>query len=150
MALENEGDLALFNTITAGDILSENGEPRMEQGLGTAVLISLFSGQKDKFWGDKLSNDPSENYGGDFEVLADELDATVENALKLEEAILSDLQWMKDEEIADKIEVTSSIENGDNIFFVLVITRPSEESEEFKFSNNWTGQFLNPSNEGIE
>lgn len=150
MIKENEGDLALFNNRTNGEIFSKNGEPKMEQGLGTAVFISLFSGPTGAFWGNELSNDNDEHYGGEFEKLAESLDATVENALEMQEAILNDLQWMKNKAIAIKIEVTSSIESGDTVIFDLKITRPDEEAEGFRFSTSWTGQFLNPSHIGIE
>ena len=147
---ETQGDLALINNRTHGEIFSENGEPRMEQGLGTAVFISLFSGPTDGFWGNELSNDPDEHYGGEFERLAESLDATVENALEMQEAIINDLQWMKNKGIAISIDVTSSIEDGDRILFDLTITRPEEDADNFRFSNNWTGQFANPSHIGIE
>ena len=147
---ETQGDLGLFNNRTHGEIVSENGEPRMEQGLGTAVFISLFSGKTDTFWGNELSNDDDEHYGGEFEVLAESLDATVENALEMQEAILNDLQWMKNKGIATIIEVSSSIENGNKVIFDLRITRPDLDAETFRFSQSWTGQFLNPSFVGIE
>ena len=147
---ETQGDLGLFNNRTHGEILSENGEPRMEQGLGTAVFISLFSGPTDGYWGNELSNDTDEHYGGEFEQLAESLGATVENALEMQEAILNDLQWMKNKGIAINIDVTSSIQNGDTVFFDLIIERPDVDAEAFRFSNNWTGQFLNPSFLGIE
>lgn len=150
MSIQNEGDLALFNNLTHGEIFVENGVPKMEQGLLTAVYISLFSGGVGKYWGNELSNDEAEHYGGEFEPLAEALDATVENALDLQEAILNDTRWMINEGIATNIEVSSSIENGEIINFDLIITRPDEKSESFKFSNSWQGQFANPSDVGIQ
>lgn len=148
---ETQGDLGLFNNRTHGEIFSENGEPKMEQGLETSVFISLFSGPTNDFWGNQLSNDTDEHYGGEFEELAEALDATVQNALILQEAILNDLEWMKNKVIASNIEVSSSIENGDIINFAVIITRPDGTVEEpIKFSNNWDGQFNNPSSVGIE
>lgn len=150
MINENEGDLALFNNRTNGEIVSENGEPKMEQGLETTVYISLFSGPEGEFWGNELNINPNEHYGGEFEALAESLDVTVENVLEMQEAILNDLEWMKDEGIAVKINVTSSIENSENVFFEVTIEQPDDEAELIKFTNNWTGQFKNPSHIGIE
>ena len=147
---ETQGDVALFNNRTNGEIFIENGQPKMEQGLSTSVYISLFSGEEGKFWANELSNNPSEHYGGEFEKLAESLETSVENALLMQEAILSDLEWMKDEDIAVNIGVTSSIKLGERIIFELTIERPNEDALKFEFSKNWTGQFLSPSNIGIE
>ena len=150
MTDNTQGDLALFNNRTHGEIFSENGEPKMEQGLLTSVFISLFSGAPGQWWGNQLDNDDDAQYGGEFEPLAESLDATPQNALLLEEAMKNDLEWMKNKEIASNIDVSSSIENGDEIFFVLTITKPDETTQSIRFSQNWAGQFGNPSDVGIE
>lgn len=150
MGIQDEGDLALFNNRTHGEIFVSNGEPKMDQGLLTAVFISLFSGPVNTFWGNELDNDSDKHYGGEFEPLAEGLDATPENALILQEAILNDLRWMKNKLLAISIEVSSSIEDGEIINFDVTITRPSGERVNFEFSNNWEGQFNNPSDVGIE
>lgn len=147
---DNQGDLGLFNNLTHGEIFVENGEPKMEQGLGTAVFISLFSGPLNVFWGNQLSNDDDEHYGGEFEELAESLDANPQNALLMQEAIKNDLQWMINKGIATTIEVSSSIEGGDTVNFELTITKPDDDAEEFKFSTAWVRQFKNPSFVGIE
>ena len=150
MTDETQGDLALFNNRTHGEIFAENGQPRMEKGLLTAVFISLFSGASGLWWANLLENDEDAQYGGEFEPLAEALDATAQNALLLEEAMKNDLEWMKNKLIASSIEVSSSIKNGDEIFFELTITKPNEEPEILRFSQNWAGQFGNPSDVGIE
>lgn len=147
---ERQGDLALFNNRTHGEIFSQLGEPRLEQGLLTAVFISLFSGREGRYWGNQMNNDPNFHYGGEFESLAEALDANVQNALLMEEAILNDLEWMKNAGIAINIEVDSSIELGEIVNFDLRIERPGGQRETFSFSTNWEGQFENPSHVGIE
>ena len=151
MVDQSDGDLALFNDRAFGEIFVENGEPRMDQGLGTAVFISLFSGKGGRFWGNELSNDEDSHYGGEFEALAEGLDVSVANVLLMQEAILNDLEWMKSKSLAVNIEVASSIVNGEQVNFTLAITRPDEESPvQFNFSTNWNGQFDNPAHIGIE
>jgi phage gp46-like protein len=145
----SEGDLALFNNLTHGEICVENGQPVMDQGLETAVFISLFSGAKNQFWGNNLNVDEDFNYGGEFEKLAEQLIPTVENAERLHQAILNDLKWMKTKGIAVNIEVNSFIEDEKTILFTVLIERPDNLVQEFKFSNNWSGQFLNPASERI-
>lgn len=145
-----DGDIGLFNKQTHGEFSVENGQPKMDQGLETAVFISLYSGKTDDFWGNELSVNPSFHYGGKYEPLAQELNATPENALRLIEAIKNDLNWMKDEGIASNIVVTAQIIGAKTINFKIVIFRPNEDSVIVEFDNNWTGQFKNPAHVGLE
>lgn len=146
MVNRQSGDLALFNNLIAGDLFVEGGQPAMEPGLETAVFITLFSGKQSEFWANEyLENEPTTMYGGEFEPLAEGLQTTPQNALRLQQTMLRDLQWLKDEGIAKEIVVSVEIVSVNKIDFVVTIVRPDQTSQTFKFSNNWTGQELAPS-----
>lgn len=151
MVDEFDGDIALFNNKTHGEMDINNGQARMDQGLETAVFISLYSGIAGEFWGDNLSVDPDFHYGGEYEALASNLNATPENVLTLIEAIKNDLNWMKTQGIAINIIVTAEIISAKDVDFNIAIFRPGQViAENVKFSNNWEGQFKNPAHVGLE
>lgn len=141
------GDLALFNNKIAGDILVEFGQPKIDDGLETAVFISLFSGKTRDYWGNELEESrPSYRYGGEFEALMVGLALTTSSALRLEEAAKRDLNWLIVENIASSISTESAIAN--NTYFITIkITEPNGNLQNLKYSINWTEQFNNPVSE---
>ena len=146
-----DGDIGLFNKQTHGEFDINDGQAKMDQGLETSTFISLYSGEKDIFWGNNLFINPNFHYGGEYEKLAENLDINPENVLSLIEAIKNDLNWMKNEGIASNIIVTAEIINAKDVNFTIAIFRPGEVSAVIvNFSNNWIGQFENPAHVGLE
>jgi phage gp46-like protein len=150
MANENllfEGDLALFNNLIAGDINVENGQPTMEQGLETAIFISLYSGDKKSYWANEnLQQTPTYQMGGEYEKLSEGLALNPQSAQRLNEAIKRDIQWLIDENIVNEITTQSSIING-AYQVVITVLKNDNSTQQFKYSNNWVGQYLSPSHE---
>jgi len=145
-----DGDLGLFDSHTHGELSVENGQPRMDIGLETSVFISLYSGDQKQYWANNLTVDEDDKIGGEYERLSENLDATRENAERLIQAILNDLNWMKNSGLAINIDVTAEIIGAKEIAFNITIFRPNDSVETFKFSNNWTGQFERPAHIGLE
>jgi len=146
-----DGDIALFNNRTHGEMNIKDGQATMDQGLETMVFISLFSGAKGEFWGDNLNVDSAFHLGGEFEKLSETITSTPENVLSMIEAIKNDLKWMKTSGIAINIIVNAQIINSKQVDFSIEIFRPGEViAVNINFSNNWDGQFSNPASAGIK
>ncbi len=145
-----DGDIALFSNLTHGEIQVKDGQTTMDQGLESSVFISLYSGKPREYWGNNLNIDPDFNLGGEYESLAEGLNATPANAQTLIQAILNDLNWMKSKGIATKISVDAEIIGAKTINFTISIQRPFNLDEEnIRFSTNWEGQFNRPAHLGL-
>ncbi len=131
------GDIRLCNNHISGEIEVQNGAPVTDDGLSTAVFISLFSGSKGEWWGNLLSSDIDYQYGGEFEKLAQGAVITTDSVKLMVGAILRDLEWMKRQGLVKEITVQPSISNINHVNFSLNIIRPDGGQENLKFSNNW-------------
>lgn len=135
-----DGDLKLFNRLTHSDIVVEDGQAAMDPGLENSIYISLFSGDDNLYWFNQFYvNEPDNKIGGSFETLAQGVPLTMSNVLRLEKAILKDLQWMINLNIAKSVNVSSEIQ-GNTYIFTITVTKPDKSVEQFQFSNNWDYQ----------
>ena len=135
------------------DITVENGDLAAENGLETAVLISLFS---DRFvpevelpenieetrgwWGDALSTPPEDLIGSRLWTFDRIGKINNETAIGMREAILEALQWMIDDGVAALIEVDTEVVANTQINFDVRIFRPEGDDIPFKFI--WDAQEL--------
>ena len=136
------GDLYLFNTLNGGEISIKNGQPIMDQGLETAVFISVFS--KKSWQNDINKNNISRQTNSRFEEV---LSGTLTNQSRLNAIKFADdsLNWLKKDKIADKIEIDAFIINGSKLLTVIEIFKPGEKNSlVFKFITNWENQETYP------
>jgi len=146
-------DLGFFDNGTPSiDLALEDGDFKADNGLETAVLISLFTDRRVEpeelppgledprgWWGDAISEEPNDRIGSRIWTL-DRGKITVENRNKLKEYALEALLWMKDQGIASKIETSVVIIQNERLDLSVKIYRPEGENIPFKFV--WTGQEL--------
>lgn len=130
-----DGDVRLQHTDDGGNIEFVAGQPVMDQGLGTAVYISLFSGD---WWGNAIS--------GRDEKLESELDnlyeRTLNNKTRLdaEEYARKALAWMTRSGIAKEVKAEASLPAVGWLGLVVTITQPDGSEAELRYQVNWAAQ----------
>jgi phage gp46-like protein len=120
-----EGDNFLFETVDGGELAIENGLFVSDTRFSSAVYLSLFGGNQDdpgkvktnkSWWGNCLdSATKNEKMVSRFQAILTGLPMTVKNIREAEAAAELDLQWFKDEKIANEITATI-ISTGKNEF----------------------------------
>jgi phage gp46-like protein len=140
------GDFALV----AGDDLER------ELGLGTAVLISLFTDRRadpedviddenDRrgWWADEIAEVDGDQIGSKLWQL-ERSKTVVDNAAKCRQYIKEALQWMLDDEVVQDIEI-DVFRQGDipneQLAFEVRLYKSDGTFEAFKFDDLWTAQF---------
>lgn len=117
----------------------ENGDLKVEQGLETAVIISVFSDQrvtneelppgiefKRGWWGDLFPEIEGDRIGSKQWIL-NRSKNNLETVAQLENLVRESLQWMLDDGVASAIEVSGAIdENNPQLTNLAIeISRPS-------------------------
>ena len=130
-----DGDAKLIPTQDGGQITIKSGQPIMDDGLETAVYISLFSGD---YWGNAIS-ERDEKCESKLETL---FSHTLNNQVRLdaEEYALQALEWMKRQGIAAKIEAEGSIPRTGFLGLVVRIYQPDDTVAELRYQINWANQ----------
>lgn len=146
------GDIKLYfhpNQIgDYADIKIEDGDFVREEGLFTAVLMSLFSdvrvdpkdsynGESRGFWGDELLGF---NLGSRLWLLGR---SNLNNkTYRLAEQYTTEaLQWMIDEEVATEITASASRTDDNKLLLKIVIKGPgADDLETFRFKLEWIAQ----------
>ena len=144
----------IWNTdLMEGDISYSNGDLVVDDGLETAVLMSLFTDRRaedddelpdpnstDKrgWWGDLVSDINNDKIGSRQWLLerSKTIDEVLENIkLYAEEA----LQWMIDDDVVANIEIESE-RNGDKLYYKVIIYKSDGEIVKMKFDSLWKNQ----------
>lgn len=112
-------DVLMVHTPDGGEIVLENGGPRMSDGLFNAVYLSLFGGNEEdsglegdkplQWWGNWSERKPGRRYRSETQYLMRSLPAVPVNLRKLEDAVGRDLQWLVDEKIATAVSALATI-----------------------------------------
>ena len=123
-------DMALLNSLGGGDIKIINGDSIPDNGLETAVFITLFGSdlRNEGFYGDAYSTFEAEKLNGDFQKLLSE-PITSSNLLRLEDSAKKDLDWMIRDGLVSEI-IVSIIVLGIN---KIKITIDFSEGSSFSF-----------------
>ena len=87
-----------------GEIDVVNGEPALDDGIETAVYLSLFGGNEDdpgldgdtsrQWWGNAAEPVASRRYRSETQYVLHALAAVPANLRRVEDAAVRDLQWM--------------------------------------------------------
>lgn len=141
---QTEADCIDFK-IVDGDLAADNG-------LETAVLISLFSDlyvepanlpesieDPRGWWADSISDPPEDRIGSRLWIF-ERAKVTNEAAIGMRAAILEALAWLIDDGIAQTVNCVTTIIPNTRIDFEVEIFKPSGEDIPFKFA--WDGQAL--------
>jgi len=98
-------DVRLYHTIDGGEVDVTAGQFVLSDSPESAVYISLFGGNEEdsgkasddrlQWWGNLIESDPERVLRSETQYLLNELPATTGNLVRIEEAALRDLDWMK-------------------------------------------------------
>lgn len=144
-------DIALNLQRTAlGDIFDlavSSGDLESEEGLQTAIIISLFTDKrvtKDEslgggqrgWWGDALAEIVGDRIGSKLWLLEREKQ-TQETLTRAREYALESLQWLIDDEVASKLDVTASYQGIGKMLLEVDVTKPNGEKLNYTFDSAW-------------
>jgi len=145
-------DIGLFLTGICADLVIENGDLKADDGLETAVLISLFTNRRvteeelplfitDKmgWWADEISEIEDDPIGSKIWVL-ERAKILPDTAARLEGFAQEALNWLIEDGIAESIQTLSEIIANERIDLEIRIFRPPGDDIPFKFI--WDGQEL--------
>ena len=134
------------STFLEGDLELNNGDLLREEGLTTAVLISLFTdaraddddeiddkNDKRGWWGDLESPSPIGSKLWQFE--RSKTTQTVIEQFK--KAIEDCLQWMIDDDVAKKINVIVERSEENRLYFSVEIFQTDGNTTALKFNDLW-------------
>lgn len=136
----------------AFDFKVENFDFAMDDGLESAVVVSLFTdrrvpieelpawedGQRG-WWGDSQNADPNDLTGSKLWLLAREkqLDEVLRRA---EEYSKQALQWMVDDGVAKSVSALAEWVATGQMALTVSIQKPEDKKVDFNFSVNWQAQ----------
>ena len=131
-----DGDVRLTPTADGGDITLLGGQPDMDQGLETAVYLSLFAGPD--WWGN-LAGTLDERAESNLEAL---LSQTLTNQTRLdaEEYARQALAWMTRSGIAAKVSVAATLPALGWLVLAVTIEQPGTDPVVLRYQINWAAQ----------
>jgi len=143
-----EGDVLLVSTLDGGDIVLEDGLVKDCRNFDTAVLLSLFGGNKKD-----LNGRPKETWWGNLvpgtkkgDWIKSEFGATVEglpltsgNLRAAQAAALRDLDWLKKEAGADETSASLKAENAQRVNLVCEVKKNAAEIGGGNYELQWQG-----------
>lgn len=146
-------DIALIYDLISADVRITNNDLEGDEGLETAVLLSLFTdrrandndiipdGTSDKrgCWFDQFSVADNDLHGSRLWLLSREkqLQIVLEKAKDYTEECL---KWMIEDRVTDTIIVVTEALKPDVLSISISIARPKKNFAEFRFDYNWQGQ----------
>ena len=143
MNYEN-GDVLLLSTEDGGDLNIEGGLIQMTGGFETAVYLSLFGGndldngspatKPFQFWGNLLDNNlMTSKTQNTLQGCA----ATPNNLRVVNEAILFDLNWLKEDKIADDIIINLSLPSKNRLQIEIEVRKNKISIFNTIYQQNW-------------
>lgn len=143
--------LLKFTDVNEADFVLGNGDLERDEGLSTAVLVSLFTDRRadidDEFinndrrgwWGDLVAEIEGDQIGSKIYLL-DRLKAIEENIVKLQQYAYEALEWMLEDDVIAKIE-TDAYSYGPNsnkrLALKVKIYKSDGNNIAYKFDDVW-------------
>lgn len=137
-------DIALDVVDNCFDIVVEDGDLKADDGLETAVAISVFTDKRieddelpdledDKrgWWGDSLPDVPNDQIGSRLWLL-ERGKRTTEVLRRSEDYIEESLQWMVEDGVASSVISTSSYDSSGQLVSETDIARPAADVERYQ------------------
>lgn len=156
-------DVALFWFDYGADIDIQNGDIAGDNGLASAVLISLFTDARAPslerlpegeislrgWWGDSINSENQETTGSLLWLLfrSKAISSTAESAF---DYCKSALQWILDLDIAEKVLIDSSIKSGGTLQIIIKISRGSAKKYEYLWEDSLNYQKVTVQKSSIE
>ena len=130
-----EGDVKLVPTIDGGELSFEGGQPVMEQGLESAVYISLFSTD---FWGNMVSDSGEKLNSGIMQIM-NRRSLNNSARLDIQESAKNALSWITSENIASAVSIETYMRTLSILEMTVIIEKPGG-AQQFKYEINWDKQ----------
>jgi phage gp46-like protein len=142
-------DLKLKNA-TPLDLAIENNDLAVDDGLNTAVMLSLFldaraedddilpDGKTDRrgWWGDEFSEVPGDRWGSRLWLL-ERMKPTPENFNLAEEFARESLAWMVRDAVAAAVDAEVTFDEGQFLLSVSIERPEGGENVNFRYGLNW-------------
>ncbi|WP_251976709.1 phage GP46 family protein [Salinicola avicenniae] len=136
-----------------GDVALAAADLETDDGLETAVLVSLFTdrraldsdelpaGAEDRrgWWGDVAATVEGDQVGSRLWLLSREK-RTADVLNRAREYAREALRWLLDDEVATRVEVDADYINTDWLALRVEITRPGEPVYRGRYEYNWRAQ----------
>ncbi len=145
-------DIALtwLDESACADVTIVDDDVLADQGLRTAVLLSLFTDRRDQddqkaveerrgWWGDEFAEVEGDLLGSRLWKL--DRSKRVADVVPLAEAYDREaLQWMLEDRVAERVDVSVSV-TGDRLAHTITVYRPaSRDPVTFRFAHAWAGE----------
>lgn len=128
-----QGDVRLILTPNGSTIKFVGGQPVMDGGVETYIIILLFTAPG--WCGNILLDDPNQKIGSDFEEIASRA-ITVKSLMDLEKAAELALARMVETGLAESVEAEASNPSGQERKIIIRVKRPNGNIEAFRLSKN--------------
>jgi phage gp46-like protein len=148
-------DIALaFEDLRGGDLVLSGQDLARDDGLETAVLVSLFTDRRataeqiregeDKtdlrgWWGDVAPDVEGDRIGSHLWLLAREKQ-TSETLARAKQYATAALAWMIEDKVASGVEVDTSYDAPGRMAIRVVVVRPTGARETFRYDYEWAAQ----------
>jgi len=142
---------------TGADVTVLNADLVTDDGLQTAVVISLFTdrrvtaeelpdGETDLrgFWGDVSPPVAGDKLGSKLWLLAREK-ATTDVLARAREYAEESLAWLVEDQVASSVTVTTEYLRPGLMAMAIIINRPSGETVNYRYDYNWQQQLARAS-----
>lgn len=143
------GDIGLFiqldNTV---DVEVDSEDLKVDEGLKTAVLVSLFSDRqvdadelpeedtsRRGWWADLFPEFPNDRIGSRLWLLKREK-RVLETLNRAEEYAVEALQWMIEDGVADSVDASASWDSSGALLLLILIRKP-KDTLNFRFKLKW-------------
>jgi phage gp46-like protein len=147
-------DAAMVMTEFGGDLVLFGFDLERDDGLETAVIISLFTDRRASaeqippeypqddlrgYWGDITNASASDQTGSLLWLLAREKE-TPQTLSRAEQYCREALAWMIEDLVSTRIEVTASYYSRGWMLLVVDIYRPAGQAVSFQYNYEWSAQ----------
>jgi len=135
-------DIALVwsNTEGAADLIFEDNDLQRDDGLETAVLLSLFAGDEHGWWGDEFPVVPNDTIGSALWEL-DRAKALATTERRATEIVQAALAWLVTDAVAERVNVVVTAA-APALSIAVTIVRPAATPAVYRYSYNWQAQEL--------
>ncbi len=137
----------------AADFAIEDNDLLQDDGLETALLLSLFTdrraelgdalpdGETDRrgWWADELSENAGDLFGSRLWLLSRSKE-TEDTRTRAEEYAREATEWLIEDRVCDLIEVSASFPEPQMISLIVVVHRPGRSPTEYRFNHAWSAQ----------
>lgn len=131
-ASRTQGDLKLLLTEEGVDLDFNGGQPTMDPGLGTAVILTLLSASG---WAGNALLPASQQVGGNFEEVINQ-PLQLSTLVKAENTAKTDLEWLIKAGVAEDVRVTVSNPVDNFIEVVVLVIPPGGSAQEIQLTKN--------------